>query len=273
MQIVLAESCFPNVPHDEAIRLVSEAGAVGMELIVADPRGAAELADAKRLAAIAAAAKDVSVAIPSICLATNCLTDGLVRQSDATDRAVEDVRTAMRGVAELGTAVLALPFYQKAEIVSEADLEFLCRQLAGLAEEAELLGVTIGVESMLPVNQKRYLITHTGGGGVKVYYDVANCQLRKLDPATEIRDLGAEDICQIRLRDVRLRDSQPAEVDLDLGEGQVDLPAVCRSLHAVGYDRWVCLKSQGRQDPLETAKHNVAFARKLLWPGPTAPEQ
>jgi sugar phosphate isomerase/epimerase len=262
-RIAISESCFPDAPRERAIELAGRIGAEGIELIFIDGRAVAELDDASRMDALAESARAAGIVIPSICLQANCLTNGLIARSPATDAAVRQVRAAMYGAVKLNADVLQLPFYQKATIEQEGELDFLCERLSDLADEAETLGITIGVASTLSVNQKLYLADHAGGMGIRIYCDVGSTTLRRLDAPTEIRELN-ERICQVHFRDVRLRPSQPPELDLPLGEGQVDLPAVARSLQAIRYDKWVCLVARGGEDAVLDARGNLAFARKLL---------
>jgi len=264
MQIVITESSFSASARDEAIALVAEAGAEGIELVFSDDRAAGELDNADRMEAVAALARDAGVGVPSVALTANMLTDGLICQSDATAPAVEQVRMALHGAVHLGAEVLQLPFGRKSAIEREGELIFACDRLADLGEEAEALGVTLGVGSKLSIDQKVYLIDHTGGVGVRHDYDVGGCYSRKLDPATEIRDLGAGRICQVHFRDIIVREGQPPAPAGRLGDGQVDFPAVMRSLSAIGYDGCICLCAEGGGDALDLAKHNVAYVRNLL---------
>jgi sugar phosphate isomerase/epimerase len=262
-RIAISESCFPDAPRERAFTLAREVGADGIELIFPDARALAELDGAARADALAESARAAGVAIPSICLQANCLTDGLIAFSPATGLAMKQVRSALHGAVKLKAKVLLLPFYQKAAVEQEAELDFLCKRLTELTDEAEAIGVTIGVGSTLSVNQQQYLTDHAGGTGIRIYCDVGSVTLRRMDPSTEIRELG-ERICQVHFRDVRLRPNQPPELDLPLGQGQVDLPAVARSLQAIHYDKWVCLLARGGEDAVQDARRNVAFARKLL---------
>jgi sugar phosphate isomerase/epimerase len=265
MRIALPESCFPDADRPDAMRLAAEAGATGVELVLADERAAGLLSDAAALNALRGQADAAGVAIPALALLFNHHTDGLVRESAATATTMAQVRAAIAAAGQLGTPVVMLPFGKLASIGDEKELDFACDRLLELDELAEQAGVTVGVESMLSTNQKLYLIDHAGGGvGVRVYYDVGNVLLRKLDPATELRDLGADRICGVRWRDVSLREGQPADTDMRLGEGEVNFQAVAQALHAIGYDGWVTLETPAEDNAMEAARHNVAFARKML---------
>lgn len=264
MHIAVAETCFPQSSRGEAMRLALQAGADGLELIFADDRAMGELGGPDRLSALADAAGEVGIAIPSIALTANCRTDGLIRASDATRQAMKQVQAALYGALELSAEVVLLPFSQKAAIAQEKEVDFLCQRLEDLAEEAEAIGVTLGIQCMLSTTQKLYVTDRIGADCVRLYCDVGDVCLRKLDPATEIRNLGAERICQVRFRDVLVREGQPPEVDLPMGRGHVDFPAVARSLHAIGYEDWICLAGPGGDRPIERAGQNVAYAKKVL---------
>lgn len=264
MRIAMMESCFPNSDRQDAVRLAAEEGAAGLELILDDCRALVALEDAASVAEVTEMARAAGLAIPSLAVTAICRTDGLVRQSDATAPAMRLVQSAMTVAAALNAPVVLLPFFGKAAISEDSELHFLCDRLGELGEQAEPLGVTLGVESMLSTNHKIFLTDHTGGIGVRHYCDVANVVLRRRDPATEIRELGADRICQVHFKDVLLRENQPPDTNVLLGQGQVHFPAVTQALKAIGYDGWVCLETPGLSDPVATAKANMAFTRKVL---------
>ncbi len=264
MKIAISESAFPECPRADAMQAAAAAGADGVELVFADARAVAELTQPDRMAEIVAVAAAVGIAIPSIALDANASTDGLLRETDATEAAMDQVRAAMAGAVELGAKTILLPFFRKAAIEQESDLGVLCDALAEFGDEADEKGLTLGVESMLSANRKIYLSDRTGGIGVRHYYDVGNVLIRRLDPATELRDLGADRICQLHFKDVLVAEGRPPEMNLRMGQGQVDFPAIVRSLRAIGYDGWICLETPGGDHPADAAAENVAFARKLL---------
>lgn len=264
MRIAMMESCLPFERRIDAATLAAEAGAEGVEWIFY-PGDVARLSDAAHLTELRRRADQAGVAIPSFCLSANCHTDGLIRSSAETRAAMETVRTALDAAHALGAPVVLLPFFAKAAIETEEELAFACDRLSELEEQADELGVVLGIESMLAINQKQFLIDHTGGGvAVKHYCDVGNVTARKLDPAIEIRDLGAGRICGVHFKDVRVREGQPPDSEVRLGEGQVPFAAVVSSLRAIGYDGWITLETPPLDDPAATARHNVQFARKLL---------
>lgn len=240
------------------------AGATGLEVLFNDERSLGELKDLERAGQIADAARQRGVLLPSVALMLLTETDGLIRQSERTEQALQIVRSAMYGAVELGADLVVLPMIRRSEIVLPEHYTFFADRLENLSEEADAIGVTLVIRSPLPLDQKMALIDHAGGIGVRHSVDPSLVHLRKLDPATEIRNLGRDRIGQIALRDAKLQENEPPVVDLPLGDGQVDLRAVGRSLKAIGFDGWLCVDSVPTEDPAETAAANVRFALDLL---------
>ncbi len=265
MRIALMESSLGTPDRPTVFSAAAEAGADGVELVIAEPAGIAELAPPAGLENLAAQAAQHGLAIPSVAYLANNRTDALIRRSEATEPAMQHVRDALAATGRLGAGVLLLPFFGRATIEQESEFQVALECLNELAETAAEAGVVIGVESLMPKHQKQLLLDYTGGGtDVRHYYDVGNTVLRRQDPATELRELGREGICGVQFKDLRLRESQPADYAVRLGEGQVDLRGVARALEAIGYNDWVTLETPPLDDAIATAKANIAFTRKLL---------
>lgn len=264
MKISIMETSFPEADRPAALVMAAGAGAHGVELVLADPRAVSLHTEPEHLGQLREHLLEAGLVASSVALVAHCETDGLVHRSDATPAAMDMVRRAIDLTAAVGGGVLLLPCFRKAAITGEAELNTLGEQLIELGEQADEAGVTIGVESMLSTQDKIFLHDHTGGVGVSNYLDVGNTALRKLDPATEIRDLGPERICMVHFKDVKVREGQPAEMKLRLGEGQVPFESVAQSLKAIGYDGWITLETPPLDDSAGVAKANVDYARHLL---------
>ena len=47
--------------------------------------------------------------------------------------------------------------------------------------------------------------------------------------------------------------------------GEVNMPEVSKALHAIQYDKWLCLETSGEKDKfIEDTRDNVAFSKKMF---------
>ena len=100
---------------------------------------------------------------------------------------------------------------------------------------------------------------------VKICFDTGCALSRKLDPATFLRDLGPEHLCQVHFHDLRLgKEGRPPDWNVALGAGDVDFPAVASAISAMGYEGWIIVEGPASENPPATAKADLAFARRLL---------
>ncbi len=94
-------------------------------------------------------------------------------------------------------------------------------------------GVVIGIETGMSAEEDNRLLDEIGSPGVAIYYNFANAIAAGRDLTTELRTLGAERICQILC----------TEGDGKwLADGNIDLPAVKRTLDEMGWQGWLVLE-------------------------------
>ena len=89
---------------------------------------------------------------------------------------------------------------------------------------------------------------------VGVYQDMANAIQYQQDPVVMFRDLAAH------TKLVHLKDTKRN----DLGEGDVDFPAVKEAIMQIGYDGWLTFETPAGDDPIASAKKNLDFAKALF---------
>jgi len=265
MRIGIMQNAIDPGDLARAFRLAAEAKAEGVEVTCDRDEDIDALLGAEGIKRIKQLAGQHHVAVPSIGLGSLRRGESLFGDKKVISAAKDLIRRAMDAIAEIGGGVVLVPFLGKATIELETELDRVIAGLDELAEDAENAGVVLGIESTLNVNQQLYLVSHLEAfTSVKVYYDTGNALARKFDPATFLRDLGPDKVCQMHFKDVRLRQDVPPDFDMPLGAGDVDFPAIASALQAMRYDGWIILETPPTDEPLRAAKANIQFTRDLL---------
>jgi len=267
MRIGIMDTALGAASPEEAFELAAKVGAGGVELTYATNSQARLLARKSHPAELAGLARSSGLELTSICLGMLNKRASLIGTDEQIEAAKKIVTDAIAVAAEVGVKVILLPFFGKNVIEIEAELQRAADSLLDLSEPAEQAGVVLGVESTLNFDQQEFLLNHVGQiESVKMYVDTANALARKVDFATGVRDLGPAGIAQVHLKDVKLTEGQPPDYDVDLGEGDVDFQAAARALQAIGYDGWVIVETPPGDDPVASAKKNLAFAAEAMAP-------
>lgn len=159
-------------------------------------------------------------------------------------------------VRKLGVRVVLLAFFSKNDLVGDAaGVQETIRRLRAVAPRAADLGVTLGIESWLKVEELERILEAVNSPAVQVYYDVGNMHKVGEDYGAAIRRLGRERICEIHLKDY----------DNLYGKGTIDFPAVRAACDAIGYRGWLGI--EGTQIPLgleASLKYDVDYLRPLF---------
>lgn len=270
MPIGILQSSLEPGDLDRSFELASQAGAEGLALVCAEDEHVHAVLSGVGAGKVRQLKGRFGLEVPCIALTILSQTESLLGKPPVAAAARKLVFQAMEAARQIGAGIVGLPFVGQADLCSEDRMNRLIESLPELAEEAEDNGLTLGIETTLNVNQESYLLDNLGAyTSVKVCYDAATPLARRLDPATWLRDLGQDRICQVKFRDVRLgEEGSPPEWNMALGEGDVDFPAVANAMAAMGYNGWTILAAPRTADPLAAAKANVKFARELLAQGP-----
>jgi L-ribulose-5-phosphate 3-epimerase len=169
-------------------------------------------------------------------------------------QAREIVRKAIDLTRRLKAGVLRVSFSGDCGVGASQDFDTVAAALNGLAPEAEKAGVVLGLQTLLKAEDNVRLLERAHSRAVKVYYDVGNAvHMIGVDPASEIRMLGAGRICQFDFKDTGY-----------LGEGKVDFPAVLKALATIDFRGYANLETTAPSGKLITdLARNVAFIRGL----------
>jgi L-ribulose-5-phosphate 3-epimerase len=266
MRFGMNQSSLDPANLERAFQAAREAGADGIEITCEALRTLMALLGKNGPARVNRLKKQYQLEVPSIGLCALKQGESLFGPPKVASQAAQIISKAIITAGQIEAKVVLVPFFGKATIELEEELERVVEALRDLAEEAEAAGQTLGIESTLNVNQQLHMLASLGDySSVKVYYDTGDTLARKLDPATSLRELGKERMCQMHFKDVRLgEEGNPPDWNVPLGEGDVDFPAVASALRAMGYDGWIVLETPATDDPAAAAKANLKSARELL---------
>jgi sugar phosphate isomerase/epimerase len=170
-------------------------------------------------------------------------------------RAERWVRQGIRVAESMGVKVILLAFFGEGDLQNDPQgLNTVVRRLRQVSTDAEMAGVTLGIESWLSAEQHIDIIEQVGSPAVKVYYDVGNSHKAGYDIYKEIRQLGPL-ICQFHAKDY----------DDLYGKGSIDFAEVRRAMDDIGYRDWLVM--EGTKMPLgveESCRYDAEYLRGIF---------
>jgi len=170
-------------------------------------------------------------------------------------RAERWVREAISVAETMGVKVILLAFFGEGDLKDdEQGVNMVVQRLRQIAPEAEVAGVTLGIESWLSAEQHIDIIERVGSRAVKVYYDVANSHKAGYDIYKEIRQLGPL-ICEFHAKDY----------DNLYGKGSIDFKEVRLAMDDIGYRGWLVM--EGTKMPLgveESCRYDAEYLRGIF---------
>lgn len=155
--------------------------------------------------------------------------------------------------------------------VGPADYTRLGRLLTEIGRRTADLGIPVGyhhhvgsigekpdeIERVLDASDPTY---------VRLLLDVAHYHVGGGNPAAAIRR-HRDRLLFLHIKDVKTRSpaaSGPPFQFVELGRGEVDLPAVFAALHDVGFDGWCVVELDGVTEPGRSAKEANEISRRYL---------
>jgi len=240
----------------EVFARAKQIGCAGVEVVVAR----LDLRDAKeeRLRALQGAKRATGLEIPALVLGEHNESGGLADEdADRAGRAHDDVRDAIAWAHVLGAGVVLVPFFMRAELESEADVDRAAAAFRALSPLAAERGVTLCYEGTLPAPEILTLASRVGSEAFGCYFDLANpLAKRGLDVPSEIRALGP------LVRRVHVKDTRVTAGDCRPGTGRVDFAECASALSEIGYDGWLTLETPPAPPPL--VARDVSFVRTVF---------
>ncbi|MBN2593810.1 MAG: sugar phosphate isomerase/epimerase [Sedimentisphaerales bacterium] len=170
-------------------------------------------------------------------------------------RAERWVRQGIRVAETMGLKVILLAFFGEGDLQNdEQGTARVVQRLRQVSTDAEMAGVTLGIESWLSAEQHIDIIEQVGSPAVKVYYDVANSHKAGYDIYQEIRQLGSL-ICEFHAKDY----------DDLYGKGSINFKEVRQAIDDIGYRGWLVM--EGTKMPLgveESCRYDAEYLRGIF---------
>lgn len=183
--------------------------------------------------------------------------------SSQRERSLAALEHSIDAAGALGADTVLLPFFRVCELTEDKHKDRVIDALNAVADTAELIGVTITIETTLPAEENAEIVDAVGSSAVKVCYDAANkVALYGMDAIREIELLG-DRIGEYHVKDFTEPPPEFPDNYAPLGEGAVDQQAVASTLQAIGYDGWAVLETEFDKDLSYTAKE-LAYTRNLF---------
>ena len=171
------------------------------------------------------------------------------------DRVVDLVARSLKACKGMGGVGVLLPFFDRERIdISAREADLLVEDMKRCASVAEDLGMKIALETSFSPALLNTICDGIGSKMVGVYQDMANAIQYGHDSVEMFTELEAH--TQL----VHLKDTKKN----DLGEGDVDFPAVRDAIGQIGYEGWLTFETPAGDDPLASGKKNLDFAKALF---------
>jgi sugar phosphate isomerase/epimerase len=159
----------------------------------------------------------------------------------------------------LGAGVILLAFFNSNDLRNdEAGKKEVINRLKRAAPKAEKLGIILGVESYLSAKEHLEIIELVGSKNVKAYVDFRNTADAGYDVVKEVKQLGANNICELHMK----------ENGFLLGQGTLPWQKIRDLIYETGYYGSGWLQIEGAMPSkagiVESYKRNLQFLRALL---------
>lgn len=242
-------------PVLEGLGLAAGLGFEGVEVCIGGDYATSRLWAEGGAEEMRAAAEAAGIAVSSLSPGVFASLHPLVDDPAKRDEGERMLGQTIDLCGKLNTSDILVPMFPRdyAEW-DEAQWDTFASGLKRLADKAELAGVTLALETTMDADTLVRLLDRIGSPAAGVYYDVANTMNFGFDAPAELRKLGAR-VVMIHVKDT---DGQ------DLGEGRVPFPEVKAAIADIGYDGWLVLETPRGDDPVASAKKNLAFTRTLF---------
>ena len=136
----------------------------------------------------------------------------------------------------------------------------LVRRLHEVGEMARLEGKVIAIRTQLDARANIKLLKEVDSEGIKIYYNLQDAVDQGLDPAKELKKLGAKRVAQIH---ASLTDSVTLDQD-----SRIDMYSVKKALDKMNWSGWLVVERSRNAKDVRNVKgnygRNVAYLKKIF---------
>ncbi len=196
-------------------------------------------------------AASAEAGVPIVSTYLDVLHDDCLKNSDKASQWILD---GIQITKALKAKVLMPVFFGKCELATHGGMEKAVAAFKDLAPAALDEGIVIAMESLLTAKQNLFVLEQVDSPAMKIYYDVGNAaNTIGVDPASEIRIYGAQNLCQVHFKDKGY-----------LGQGKVDFPSVYAALGEIGYEGYAVLETSSPSKDVDgDLKRNLEYLQSL----------
>lgn len=172
------------------------------------------------------------------------------------------INDCLQSMTVMGAKVAFLPlggsgheWKEKGEARTE-----LVRRLHEVGEMARLEGKVIAIRTQLDARANIKLLKEVDSEGIKIYYNLQDAVDQGLDPAKELKKLGAKRVAQIH---ASLTDSVTLDQD-----PRIDMYSVKKALDKMNWSGWLVVERSRNAKDVRNVKgnygRNVAYLKKIF---------
>lgn len=243
-----------RLPFEQTFAEAKRLGFDGVEICIGGNYQEHRLWSASGVAEIQKLIADADIEAPA--LSPGGFTSLTFAHPDESNR--EEGKAMLKHLIEtcpkIGADVILVPFFGDGSIKPEdITAPIFIDGIKEVAEVAEKYEVYLALESTLNAADHLRILEQVKSPYVKVYYDTGNATGFGYNAPEEIKQLGGE-IIQIHMKDT----------GGNLGEGDVDFPAVSAAIREIKYDRYLVLETPSGDDASAAAAKNLAFTKEMI---------
>ena len=179
------------------------------------------------------------------------------------DRRLAGTRQAMQAAAQLGANVVVNRAYGELPELGTPGRDTLMQALESLAREGNRVGARLAaITTAQPVSELAAVLGELPEGTIGVALHPANLLAGGQTPLEALDELGPY-ILYCYANDAVRDFAASRTVEVELGRGTADLPAVLAALDAHAYTGWITADRTDSADPATELGNAVAYLRSL----------
>lgn len=178
-------------------------------------------------------------------------------------RRLDATRQAMQAAAELGTHLVVNRLYGQLPDEDSPERDALMQALASLASHGNRVGARLAaLTTAEPAEQLAGVLDHLPEGTVAVALEPANLLAGGQSPLEALEHLGSK-VAHVYATDAVRDFGASRTVEVELGRGSADMPAVMAMLDGYDYRGWFVPSRSDSPDPVTELGTAVAYLRTL----------